>query len=119
MNTRTLSASIRITVAAALTGAAALAAPAFAAPVAAPEATTIQHTCEQTLGLTVNDSGYAACVATLAQAHAAGVRAAGTQPQTPANTACADAGLAPGTADYGRCVANLDGALTQAQLSAN
>ncbi|MEC4591387.1 MULTISPECIES: hypothetical protein [Nitrospirillum] len=114
MNTRTLSASIRITVAAALMGPATLVAPAFAAPAATPEATTIQHTCEQTLGLTVNDSGYAACVATLTQA-----RATSTQPQTPANTACADVGLAPGSADYGRCVANLDGALNQVLLAPN
>ena len=116
MNTRTLSA-----VAAALFGAATFAAPAFANPltvtVTATSAATVQHACQATLGLTLNNTDYAACVATLTQAVAA------TQPQphqqTPTDSACAEVGLTPGTNGFERCVANLDGALNQVLLSPN
>ncbi|WP_044560527.1 hypothetical protein [Azospirillum sp. B4] len=118
MNTRTLSASIRIAVATALMGAATFAAPAFAAPVTATDTATIQHTCQTTLGLTVNDTDYAACVSTLSQSLAAAMPHERRGMPTD-NVACAEVGLMPGSAGYARCIANLDGALAQAQLAPN
>ncbi|MBB6250540.1 hypothetical protein [Nitrospirillum iridis] len=118
MNTRTLSAATK-SIAAALMIAATFATPAaFAMPVTASDTMTIQHTCQQTLGLTINDTDYAACVSTLSQALATAMphERRGVPSD---NAACAEVGLMPGTTGYSRCVANLDGALAQAQLSPN
>lgn len=121
MNTRTLPMLIKTGVVAALLGAS-VAAPAFAAApltvtVTAPGTATVQHACQSTLGLTVNNTDYAACVATLNQAVAA------AQPQNhrpaPTGNACAEVGLTPGTNGFERCVANLDGALNQVLLAPN
>ncbi|WP_044558917.1 hypothetical protein [Azospirillum sp. B4] len=119
MNTRTLPAWIKAITAAALLGAAMCASPAaFAAPVTDGEAALIRHTCQGTLGLTVNDADYAACVSTLSQA-LAGVPSQERRPTPADKSACAEVGLAPGSGGYARCVANLDGALTQARLAPN
>ncbi|TWB15228.1 hypothetical protein FBZ89_1157 [Nitrospirillum amazonense] len=119
MNTRTLPTSIKATIAAALVGAATLAAPsAWATPVTDSDAAAIRHVCQQTLGLTVNDTDYAACVSTLNRALATAQPAERHSPPG-AVSACAEVGLAPGSSGYSRCEANLDGALTQARLAPN
>ncbi|MEA1650568.1 hypothetical protein UAJ10_16300 [Nitrospirillum sp. BR 11164] len=119
MNTRTLPMIIKTGAIAALLGAT-VAAPAFAAApltvtVTAASTATVQHACQSTLGLTVNNTDYAACVATLNQA----VAVAQPQRQTPTGNACAEVGLMPGTNGFERCVANLDGALNQVLLAPN
>ncbi|MEA1652224.1 hypothetical protein UAJ10_24830 [Nitrospirillum sp. BR 11164] len=117
MNTRALPASIKATIAAALMGAAILAAPAApAAPVT--DAAAIRHICQQTLGLTVNDTDYAACVSTLSHALAT-ARPEERRGAPGIVSACAEAGLVPGSGGYDRCEANLDSALTQARLAPN
>ncbi|TWB37780.1 hypothetical protein [Nitrospirillum viridazoti] len=121
MNTRTLPMFIKTGVVAALLGAT-VTAPAFAAApltvtVTALGTAAVQHACQSTLGLTVNNTDYAACVAALNQAVAT------AQPQnqrpTPTGNACAEVGLMPGTNGFERCVANLDGALNQVLLAPN
>ncbi|MDZ5647709.1 hypothetical protein [Nitrospirillum sp. BR 11828] len=97
-----------------------LAPSAFAAPpaIAATLAgTAVRHACQQTLGLTVNDTDYAACVTTLTQA-ATAAPFHDLSPM-PAGRACAEVGTAPGSADFARCVASLEGALDQARLAPN
>ncbi|MEA1676621.1 hypothetical protein [Nitrospirillum sp. BR 11163] len=122
MNTWTLPMFIKTGVVAALMGAVAVTAPAFAAApltvtVTAVNAATVQHACQTTLGLTVNNTDYTACVATLTQAVAATLPQA--QHPSPTGSACAEVGLAPGTNDFERCVANLDGVLNQVLLAPN
>ncbi|MEC4589966.1 MULTISPECIES: hypothetical protein [Nitrospirillum] len=123
MNTRTLSNSIKYITAAMLAGAAVLGAPAaFAAaataPIAAGDAAAVRHTCHQTLGLTINDVDYAACVSTLEQALAVALPA--ERHSAPGgSSACAEVGLLPGSAGYARCATNLEGALIQARLAPN
>ncbi|MEE3627130.1 hypothetical protein UCD39_24650 [Nitrospirillum sp. BR 11752] len=93
---------------------------AFAAPPAMTvtvAANAVRHACQQTLGLAVNDTDYAACVATLTQA-ATTAHIHDPSPM-PDGRACAEVGTAPGSADFARCVALLDGALDQARLAPN
>ncbi|TWB44206.1 hypothetical protein [Nitrospirillum pindoramense] len=113
--------SLMSKVAAALVvGTLSLAPSAFAAPPAVTVsvvANAVRHACQQTLGLTVNDTDYAACITTLTQA-ATNAQIHDPSPM-PDSRACAEVGTAPGSADFARCVANLDGALDQARLAPN
>ncbi|MDE1147631.1 MAG: hypothetical protein PW843_13595 [Azospirillaceae bacterium] len=119
MHTRTLPSAIKTILAVALVSTAAFTAPAVnAMPVTNTDTMTVQHTCEQTLGLTVNDTDYAACVSTLSRSLAMAMPAERRNMPTD-RTACAQVGLLPGTNGYERCVANLDGALAETQLMSN
>ncbi|MEE3627128.1 hypothetical protein UCD39_24640 [Nitrospirillum sp. BR 11752] len=76
---------------------------------------SIDRACQDALHVGPNDSLYAACVASLKDTLSATKKMHAERCQT----ACSEAGLTEGSPAFDRCVANLNGALAQAQLSGN
>lgn len=76
---------------------------------------SIDRACQDALHVGPNDSLYAACVASLKDTLSATKKMHAERCQT----ACSEAGLTEGSPAFDRCVANLNGALAQAQLSSN
>ncbi|MDG3439099.1 hypothetical protein [Nitrospirillum amazonense] len=93
--------------------------PAFAMAADTPQEVTvhpsIDRACREALNVGPNDSVYAACVASLRETLTATKKVHNEHCQT----ACSEAGLKPGSEAFDRCVANLSGALAQAQLNVN